>query len=219
MAGNDIEGLTGWVELKDATAIRSGEIHRIAGNRIQHLPQIQRRADRPANVAKSANLFERKLKLAGALLNFLEQPHVLNGNHRLVGEGRHKLDLFVSKRLDLSPEDNDHANRNAFPEQRHSEYRSWFEELGTVVVVWIGPEIRDVYGLALQYDSAGDGVSPTAWRVLLNEFQQVWITGVTIGRYQRKGVILCLVNRSMIGFAKPASVFNQCVKNRLKIER
>src|SRR5262249_45946897 len=114
MAGNDIEGLTGWVELKDATAIRSGEIHRIAGNRIQLLPQIQRRADRPANVAKSPNLFERKLKLAGALLNFLEQPHVLNGNHRLVGEGLDQLDLLGSEGLDYIPPDNNNADGQTF---------------------------------------------------------------------------------------------------------
>ena len=40
MTGNDIERLTGRVELKDATAIRLGEIHRVAGNRIKYLLQI-----------------------------------------------------------------------------------------------------------------------------------------------------------------------------------
>ena len=51
VAGNDVEGLTRLIELKDSTAIGLLEIHRMAGNRIKHLPQIQRRTDRPADVA------------------------------------------------------------------------------------------------------------------------------------------------------------------------
>src|SRR4030095_16983234 len=86
MAGNDIERLTSRVELKDATAIRFREIHRISGNRIQYLTQIQRRADRPADITKSAYLLERKLKLACALLDFLKETNIFDGNNRLVSE-------------------------------------------------------------------------------------------------------------------------------------
>ena len=35
-------------------------------------------------------------------LEFLEQPHVLDGDHRLIGEGFEKLDLPVRKRLNFS---------------------------------------------------------------------------------------------------------------------
>src|SRR4030095_10553990 len=78
MAGNDIEGLTSRAKFKDSTAIGLREIHRIAGNRFKYLLQIQRRADRPAYVAEGAHLLKRKLKLARSLLDFFEQPHILN---------------------------------------------------------------------------------------------------------------------------------------------
>ena len=38
-----------------------------------------------------------------ALLDLFEQPHVLDGDHRLVGEGLHQLNLSFCKRLDLRP--------------------------------------------------------------------------------------------------------------------
>ena len=46
----------------------------------------------------------RRLMLQGlaqfgvALAEFLEQPHVLDGDHRLVGEGLEKRDLLVGER-------------------------------------------------------------------------------------------------------------------------
>jgi len=44
-------------------------------------------------------LFQRFRELARALLLGLEQPHVLDRNQRLVGEGGDQLDLFVGERL------------------------------------------------------------------------------------------------------------------------
>ena len=41
-----------------------------------------------------ACLFE----LAALVLDFIEQPHILDGNHSLVGKGRHQLNLFVGER-------------------------------------------------------------------------------------------------------------------------
>ena len=44
----------------------------------------------PKNFTRRSLLFQR-------LLEFLEQPHVLNGNHRLVGKGFKQLDLCWSE--------------------------------------------------------------------------------------------------------------------------
>ena len=38
-------------------------------------------------------------KLAGALLHVIEQSHVLDGDHRLVGKGRRQLYLLLSERV------------------------------------------------------------------------------------------------------------------------
>ena len=35
------------------------------------------------------------VKIVGARLHLVEQPHVLDRDHRLVGEGLHQLDLLV----------------------------------------------------------------------------------------------------------------------------
>ena len=38
-------------------------------------------------------------KLAALILDFIEQPHVLDRNHRLIGKGRDQLDLLLREGL------------------------------------------------------------------------------------------------------------------------
>ena len=60
---------------------------RIFGNRIQHWLNIRRRAGDDAQ-----DLTRRRLLLQ-RLFELVEQPHVLDGDHGLVGEGFQQLDL------------------------------------------------------------------------------------------------------------------------------
>ena len=80
-------------------------------------------AERPWGAADDAeHLGRRRLMLQGlaqfgiALLDFLEQPHVLDGDHRLIGEGLEKGDLLFSERTNFRAANMDHANRNTFAE-------------------------------------------------------------------------------------------------------
>jgi hypothetical protein len=66
-------------------------------------------------------LFQRLGELARARLLGLEQPHVLDRDHRLVGEGGGQLDLLVGERLNASPPNHDDADDVALPEHRHCE--------------------------------------------------------------------------------------------------
>ncbi len=50
----------------------------------------------------------------------LEQAHVLDGNHRLVGEGLEQRDLSLREKLDLGAAQRDRADRDAFPHQGHA---------------------------------------------------------------------------------------------------
>ena len=59
-------------------------------------------------------------KLARARLHLVEQPHVLDRDHRLVGEGRDQLDLLVGERPHLGARQHDHADRNALAQERHA---------------------------------------------------------------------------------------------------
>ena len=77
-------------------------------------------------------LLQRFRKIVGARLHFVEQPHVLDGDHGLVGEGGHQLDLLVVERLDAAARQRDDADRLALAHQRHAEHRAHVADLGIV---------------------------------------------------------------------------------------
>ena len=59
----------------------------------------RREADHLEHVGGRGLLLQRFAEFGCASL--VEQPRVLDGDHRLVGEGRHQLDLLVGERADL----------------------------------------------------------------------------------------------------------------------
>ena len=54
---------------------------------VQHGLQIECRADRPADLAERLSSSTERVSSAVRACELLEQPHVLDGDHRLVGEG------------------------------------------------------------------------------------------------------------------------------------
>ena len=63
---------------------------------------VERRAQLVAHIGEELRLvLARFLELAALVLDFLEQPHILDGDHGLVGEGRDQLDLLVGERPHL----------------------------------------------------------------------------------------------------------------------
>ena len=60
---------------------------------------VERGAQLVAHVGEELRLVLARLrKLAARFLDFVEQPHVLDRDHRLVGEGGYQLDLLVGER-------------------------------------------------------------------------------------------------------------------------
>src|SRR5262249_15775048 len=57
------------------------------------------------------------------LLQLREQPHVLDGDDRLVGEGLQKRDLLVRERDRLSATEQDHTDRRSLSQQGNAERR------------------------------------------------------------------------------------------------
>ena len=49
------------------------------------------------NLAERAQFLDRLRELARARLHLVEQPHILDRDHRLVGEGGDQLDLLVGE--------------------------------------------------------------------------------------------------------------------------
>jgi hypothetical protein len=60
---------------------------------------VERRAQLVAHAGEELRLvLARLFELTALVLDFVEEPHVLDGDHRLVGESLDQLDLLVGKR-------------------------------------------------------------------------------------------------------------------------
>ena len=102
-------------------------------------------------------LLQRFGKLARARLHLVEQPHVLDRDHRLVGEGGHQLDLLVGERAHRRALQNDHADRRILPAAAGR--RAWSERRRPSVppgqrVFRIGQHIGNMNGPAFQHGAS-----------------------------------------------------------------
>ena len=79
-------------------AIGAAQLHRVGHDAGQHGFQIQSRAHRLTDFAERFQLSHRADQFVGSLMQFLKQPHVLDGDHGLIGKGRNQIDLFLGKR-------------------------------------------------------------------------------------------------------------------------
>src|ERR1700730_1576168 len=84
---------------------------------------VERRPQVMAHVGQKLRLMLAGLcKLAALVLDFVEQPHVLDGDHGLVGEGLDQLDLLGGERADLRTEQHDDPDRATFAQERNGQY-------------------------------------------------------------------------------------------------
>ena len=90
--------------------------------RVEHRLQIEgRAADDLEHVAGRGLVFERFLEIAGALLQFAEQPRILHRDHRLRREVFEQRNLLFGERSDFVAMDVDDAEKCALAAQRHRE--------------------------------------------------------------------------------------------------
>ena len=88
---------------------------------LEHRLQLTRRArDDTEDLRGCRLLLQRFGKFARARLHLVEQAHVLDGDHRLVGEGAGKLDLLVGEWPDGTTNEHDHADGDTFAQQRNA---------------------------------------------------------------------------------------------------
>ena len=100
----------------DGAIVGATEFDGRGDQRVEHRLQIERRtADNFKHVGGRGLLFQRLLRL-------VEQPCVLDRDHRLVGEGAQKLDLPLGERSDAVTVDPKRAYNLPVPQQRHDEY-------------------------------------------------------------------------------------------------
>ena len=61
-------------------------------------------------------------ELTVLVLNFVEQPHVLDRDHRLIGENGDQLDLPLGEWAHGAPRQREHADWRSFTHERHAEH-------------------------------------------------------------------------------------------------
>src|SRR5215831_18316569 len=97
-------------------------------------------------------------KLARTRLYLVEQAHVLNRDHRLVGEGGDEIDFSLREWIDYDAGQDEHADRSSLAQQRNA-------ERGTMTAASlnfvpgkfrIGQDVRDVNRPAFERGSTGD---------------------------------------------------------------
>ena len=123
--------------------------------RLRILPQhlgdaddgVERRAQLVAHVGEELRLVLARLReLAALVLDFVEQPHVLDRDHRLVGEGGQEFDLPIGKGAHDVTCQSEHADQNAFTHERHTEDGTMLSEPLCLEPgeFWIGKHIGDL---------------------------------------------------------------------------
>src|SRR5262249_52293252 len=155
----------------DHPSIRIRKLDCLGDDRGQHGLEIKRGVYCLRHLAKRAQFLYRLGKLAGARLHLLEQPHVLDRDHRLIGEGNSKLDLLVGEGLDSSALENDHADRRSFPYQRNAENGADTAETCPLQEseFGIGLDIRDMNDAAIDKDPPGRVAAVNCERTILHE--------------------------------------------------
>ncbi|HTJ28301.1 MAG TPA: hypothetical protein VMA36_19240, partial [Candidatus Limnocylindria bacterium] len=104
------------VETEHVGEHASADRDRVADDRVEDRLDVGGRArDDLEDLRRGGLLFERFLRL-------VEQARVVDRDHRLVGEGLHERDLGDGERLDLAPQQSDHADRHPFADHRHVEH-------------------------------------------------------------------------------------------------
>src|SRR5262249_39479077 len=96
------------------------------------------------------------LELPVLVLNFVEQPHVLDGDYRLVSEGLGQLDLLGAERLDVRPCQDQNADQLSLALQGHAEpgTRDCHSGCPQICQLWLGLNVRDVDGFAEKRNAA-----------------------------------------------------------------
>jgi len=93
-----LEGLRKLVELVDDPTVATGELDSAANDGLEHGLERECGADSSAHFTERAKLRDRLREFAGACLHLVEQPDVLDRDHRLVGEDGDELHLPPGER-------------------------------------------------------------------------------------------------------------------------
>ena len=93
IGGAEVKLFRGLVIFVNRPAVGAAQLDRMGDDSRQHRFEVERGADYLADFAEGFELAYRTGQFVGSLIQFFEQPDVLDGDHRLIGEGFKQLDL------------------------------------------------------------------------------------------------------------------------------
>ena len=171
-----------------------------------------------ADFAQRPQLADRLRKFVRARLHLVEQPHVLDRDHRLIGEGGDQLDLLVRERPYGASYERDDADRISFTQQGNSKDGPKTKRLLHVQirVFRVRQHVGHMNGLCCRHRSSDDASSPAfVWDGLdiLNDVRRV-----AVDRDQIVSIALLTRDGGHIRFAKVGRQFGQRIEHRLQIE-
>ena len=80
-----------------------------------------RAADDAEHLGRCRLMLQGLAQFCIALLQFFEQPHVLDGDHGLIGEGFEEFDLLVRERTNLGPANGNRPDRSTLAQKGNGE--------------------------------------------------------------------------------------------------
>src|SRR5262249_41732922 len=212
------EKLLHLVENVDGTGLRARKLDCLGDDRGQHGLKIEGGVDRLADLAERLQLFDRVREFACARLHLVEQPHVLDRDHRLVGEGGHQFDLLVAKGSDLRAEQRHYADGLAFAQQRDPKGGAKAGHFLTFEIVFrISQDIVNLNGFAFKQDPTRDRPAARHKSSSLCNLNEPLRKAEARGIQQ--DVILRLGDRGLIRFAQPRRGLDQRIEYGAEVER
>src|SRR5262245_13553095 len=151
-------------------------------------------------------------------VDLVEQPHVLDRDHRLVGECRDQFYMLVVERPHRVLAQQKNTNRLSFAQKRDPEMGAkTTQSLNFAQVVFgVIQNVGDLKNLTLQQDSPGNTPSSRRKRKILNVFRKLGC--VTVTRCGIKSSDSRAKNLSTIGLTQSGRRLHQRVEYRLQIE-
>ena len=126
---------------------------------IEHRLHVRRRAaDDAEHLGRRRLMLQRLAQFCVALLDLLEQPHVLDGDHGLSRQRFQAVDLLLGERADLHAADMNRPDGNSLAQQRRGQHRPNAEtsrEGRSEVVFWHCCQVMNVKGSPVNHGSAG----------------------------------------------------------------
>src|SRR5690349_12539946 len=123
----------------DRGPVRATDVGGTRGDGVEDRHQIRwLRGNRPQHLGRGRLLLQRLAELPVALLQLLEEPGVLDGDHRLIRKCLQHGDLSIAEWTYLVPNQSESTDGCAVPDERH-DYKApkakavlWLDSVGEV---------------------------------------------------------------------------------------